>query len=80
MSDNYTSRLRAASDKLNVSNSKIRGEGAAQYLFARSEHGAIELSESNDGVWVEFWRGDDDSPAAERIFSGYDGAVKAAQL
>jgi len=53
----------------------IRGDDAAQFLFAAARGRAIELSKSDAGIWVEFWDGNADSPNHESTFDSYESAV-----
>jgi len=53
----------------------IRGNHAGQFVFATADGRAIELSQSDDGVWVEFWDTDADSPDHESTYDSYESAV-----
>jgi len=34
---------------------EVRGDGAARFVFAQAEGRAVEISELESGVWVEYW-------------------------
>lgn len=47
----------------------VRGDGEARFLYANSGVGAVEISSSGGGVWVEYWLGSaDESVADETLF------------
>ncbi len=53
---------------------EVRGDGAARFVFAEAGERAVEISESDAGVWVEYWDGDD-SPKFDRTFPNTDAVA-----
>jgi hypothetical protein len=53
---------------------EVRGDGAARFVFADARERTVEISESDAGVWVEYWDGDD-SPKFDRTFPNADAAM-----
>lgn len=76
----YKRELEKVAEQLKDSASlvDIRGDGAAQFIFAVNGSRALEISQSEEGVWIEFWQGEDESPAQGITVSSYDEAVIAA--
>jgi hypothetical protein len=56
----------------------IRGDGAAQFIFAVSKERSLEISRSDEGIWIEFWREDNESLTRELTIQTHDEAVAAA--
>jgi hypothetical protein len=52
----------------------VRGLGAARFVFAEAGKRAVEISVSDDSIWVEYWDGDD-SPMFDRNFTTTDAAA-----
>ena len=62
-----------------ASHLSVRGDGAAQFLFASSHNGAIELSKTQHlQVFLELWRSDSEQPAREETHASYQSAVASA--
>jgi hypothetical protein len=55
--DNYGRELTAAVVQLNSGDTtaSVRGDGAAQFVFAERGPRAVELSHDGHEWWVEFW-------------------------
>ena len=60
-----------------IANAEIRGDGVASFIYAWSSRGAVELSESNEGIWVEFWRFGIEQRDREETFQTYNLACEA---
>jgi hypothetical protein len=43
---------------------QIKGQGASSFLFAINKGRAVEISESEGELWLEFWEKSDDEDAA----------------
>jgi len=57
---------------------EVRGEGRAQFVYASGGGRAVEISEPDEGVWVEFWRAGEERASREETVATYDEAVNAA--
>ncbi len=77
----YESELNAVVKNLKMvaSVADVRGEGASSFVFAEANARAIELSSSVDGVWVEYWQGDIETPDHECLFHTYEAATLDAR-
>jgi hypothetical protein len=53
----------------------IRGNGVGQFIYATNNHRAIEISQSDDGIWVEFWENDIEIPVKEITAFNYEDAI-----
>ena len=42
----------------------LKGHGASSFVYAVNHGRAVEISEINDGFWLEFWEKSDDEDAA----------------
>ncbi len=78
--DQYRNRLTVVADRLRpiCDRVNIRGTGAAQFVFAECGQTAVELSESINGVWIEFFAASDEAPIRENTYASYDEAVQDA--
>lgn len=56
----------------------IRGDSAAQFIFARSGLHSIELYQSAEGIWVESWDETEEVPKHTATFPSYEKASLAA--
>ena len=57
----------------------VRGDGAAQFVFAESPNGAVELSKTEHlQVFLELWPPDSDEPAREETHPTYESALASA--
>lgn len=76
--ETYRTELEAIAAALDgiVDELSIRGDGAAQFIFAAANGRAVELSRSDDGVWVEFWNANEDSPHHDTIYNSYALAIR----
>ncbi len=57
---------------------EIWGDSAGQFIFANNGVRSLEISQCDEGIWLEFWDGEDESPTHELIVSSYDEATDAA--
>jgi hypothetical protein len=57
----------------------VRGNGAAQFVFASNNGRFAEISASDVGIWVEYWDGDMDAPKFDRTFARADDATVDVQ-
>jgi hypothetical protein len=57
----------------------VRGEGAARFVFAEAGERSVEISALDDGVWVEYWDGEDE-PTFDRTFATADAATADAKV
>jgi hypothetical protein len=62
-------QLKSAADLVNIS-----GSDAAQFIYAKNESRSLEISQCEDGVWIEFWQGNDE-PIKEMTVSSYNEAT-----
>ena len=63
-----------------ISEVSIRGSGESSFLYARSNVGAVELSSSKSGLWIEFWKGDKDvSEKDETVYTRYEALLHATR-
>lgn len=78
--DEYRKKLESAASTLKAVSEdvSIRGDHAGQFVFATAKGRAIELSQAKDGIWVEFWDTDADSPCREFTYDSYQAAVAEA--
>jgi hypothetical protein len=53
----------------------IRGEGEAQFIYAANEFRSLEVSQCNNGVWIEFWNNDNEIPVKEETVHSYEEAA-----
>ena len=54
----------------------IRGDGAAQFVYARSNRGSIELSKTQHlEIFVEFWSADAETPVREVTYPDFASAL-----
>jgi hypothetical protein len=53
----------------------IRGNGAGQFIYATNDHHSVEISQSDKGVWIEFWTNDIEIPVNEITVSNYEEAI-----
>ncbi len=61
----------------------LRGQGKASFVFARHNGRAVEISESDDGWWLEFWEAgfeEDAAPVKETMLQTTRQAVDEARL
>jgi hypothetical protein len=42
----------------------FKGQGAASFVYAINKGRAVEISENDDGFWLEFWEKSNDEDAA----------------
>ena len=75
----YRAELEQAAEELRstTETADVRGEGEALFLHAARQGRSLELARSKDGVWVEFWNGED--PVHEATYSALPDAVEAAR-
>lgn len=78
--DEYRRELESVAARLKTSeiDCQIRGSGAAQFIFATNVSLSIELSKAAEGIWVEFWTANNDSPDHDNFYSSYEAAATAA--
>ena len=76
----YRSELQQAAEGLRSAAEAVhvRGEGKGLFLFAVRDRRSLELARSDDGVWVEFWDGED-APVRDVTYSALLDAVDAAR-
>jgi hypothetical protein len=53
----------------------IRGNGVGQFIYATNDHRSIEISQSDEGIWIEFWENDIEIPVKEITVSNYKEAI-----
>ena len=58
---------------------EIRGKGAARFVFAVYNDKSLELSQSSEGVWLEFWNDESEEPVREVTVLKYDEAIEQAK-
>lgn len=56
----------------------IKGDGRGQFIFAEKGSRSVEISRSQDGVWVEYFQEDDVSH--DMTFTDYEEAVDSSVL
>ncbi len=80
MTDEYRRELEKVAEKLKGSASlvNIRGDGIAQFIFAANAARSLEISQSDEGVWIECWEGHAETPNREMTVSTFDEAIIAA--
>ena len=60
---------------------EVRGSGRAEFVFAKSAHGAVELSEKGDGIfWLEYWEPGDEAPTKDKDIPDADLAIRDTEL
>ena len=76
----YRYELEKVAEKLSASATlvNIRGDGAAQFIYATNDARSLEISQSEDGVWIEFWQGEDELAIHEVTVSSFDEAVHSS--
>jgi hypothetical protein len=57
----------------------IRGDGAAQFVYAASSRRILELSRASAGFYVEFWLASDDASSHDQTYATLAEAIQAAQ-
>ena len=73
MKEEYEKNLREFGERLkNVADVKVNLSGKGSFIFAQSEDKSIELSESEDEVWVEFFNGEGNEPDHESTYPNYE--------
>jgi hypothetical protein len=55
----------------------LRGKGASSFIYAVNKGRAVEISENDDGFWLEFWEKSDDEDAAPVKEITVDGVERA---
>jgi hypothetical protein len=75
----YRAELEQAAEELRstTDTADVRGQGEALFLFAVRQGRSLELARSKDGVWIEFWNGED--PVHEETYSVLPDAAEAAR-
>ena len=58
----------------------IRGSGKSQFIFAKNNTGAVEISGNEDGIWVKFWKGDSEIPIKDETFKDFASAINASMV
>ena len=78
--DEYEQLLASAADEIGEYGcaSKV-GSGASAFVHAKAGTRALELSWDNEGIWVEFFVGDDDEATTERTFPTMQLALDSAR-
>ena len=73
----YRAELESVVEQLSSNNiiAKIKGEGISQFVYAKCNNRSVELSQDKDGIWVEFWSGDSESPKSAMTLSSYNEAL-----
>ena len=56
---------------------EIRGEGRSSFIYAVCSKAAVEFSFSEDGCWVEYWQGENNSPEKENTFLRIEDAFNS---
>ena len=57
----------------------VRGDGAAQFLFAESRNGSVELSKTQHlEIFLELWPPDSEEPTREETHPTYESALVSA--
>ena len=78
MTDFYITQLERIKDSIgdHSKNVEIRGENEASFIYATSIKGrAIELSKTENGVWIEFWNESKELPEFDKSYPNYEEAV-----
>ena len=77
MKDKYFTELEGVVSEIKAlcNVAEIRGEGAASFVYASTDVRAIELSKTENGIWVEFWEANKEPPEFDKIFLDYPLAV-----
>ncbi len=58
---------------------QIRGEGKKSFIYASVDGRTIELSKADDGIWVWFCDGNNESSEYDKTFPNYEMALKAVR-
>ncbi len=61
---------------------ELRGHGSATFLYLTHNGRAIEISECDEGIWLEFWDNSNDEdagPVKEMTVQLCEDAIRAAR-
>ena len=76
--EEYESKLREFEKGLRqFSETKLSLAEYASVIFASTTKGAIEVMEDNSGVWVEYWKSDEEEVDHEASFNSYNEALES---
>ena len=76
--EEYESKLREFEKLLRqISETKLSLFEYASFIFASTTKGAIEVMEDDSGVWVEYWKADEEEVNHEASFSNYSDAFES---
>jgi hypothetical protein len=54
----------------------IRGNDVGQFIYATNDFRSVEMSQSDEGIWIEFWNNFDENPVDEITVFDYIEAVE----
>jgi hypothetical protein len=57
----------------------LKGQGSSSFVFAVNKGRAVEISEDDGGLWLEFWEKSDDEDASPVKEMTVDSCEKAVQ-
>lgn len=57
----------------------LKGQGSSSFVFAVNKGRAVEISEDDGGLWLEFWESSDDEDASPVKEMTVDSCEKAVQ-
>jgi hypothetical protein len=76
--EGYESRLREFEKLLRqISETKLSLFEYASFIFSYTTKGAIEVMEDESGVWIEYWKADEEEVDHESSFSNYNDAFES---
>ena len=81
--DDYIAELEAGCKRLTAADvvADVRGNppSIGSFLYASSEHGAVEISIDGDKWFVEFWGADTEYASSESTLPSFSDAIDAAR-
>ena len=79
--EEYREELRHAVTLLSAKglSAEVSGEGLGSFIFATRAGWSIELSRSEDGIWVEFWKPDSHPADHDRTYPTLDEGLHACE-
>ena len=69
--------LESILEKLSGKNvtAEVKGDGISQFVYAKCGSRVVELSQEENGIWVEFWSGDSEEAERGVTFNSYNEAL-----
>jgi hypothetical protein len=76
--DDYGKDLQGITERMGFAEYvSVRGTGRGRFVFATQGRRAVELSQNDEGWWVEFWK--EEEVVSDTIYATTGDAVVAAE-